>query len=103
MGFTLDVRAGQVAALLDCPAGWQVRITNDPGWTARIEAQAIVGAAALDASEIEKLIALAPEPPAVQASSLDGHLSVSGRLTIMRDGALTPYPWRPVRLSPKTP
>ena len=98
MGFTLDVRAGRVATLPDCPAGWQVTITNDPNWTAKVEALAIVGAAAIDASEVATLVTLAPEPPDIQAS-LPGHLSVSGALTIMRRGELAPFPWRHIRLS----
>ncbi|WP_428395637.1 hypothetical protein [Lichenicoccus sp.] len=97
MGFELTIVSGRVAALRDCPAGWQIEVDNDAAWHATIRAHATVGAAALDASALRSLVLFSPAPAAV-TSMVAGKFSVAGIVTVMRDGNLTQLPLNGLRL-----
>ena len=97
MGFELTIISGRVAALRDCPAGWQIEVDNDAAWHATVSAHATVGAAALDSRAVQTLVLVSPAPATV-IDTVTGQFSVSGSATVMRNGNLTQIPLHGLRL-----
>ena len=48
VGFSLSLSNACFGSFPELPAGWSFEILNDPSWQGRMEAQVIVGAAAID-------------------------------------------------------
>ncbi len=101
MGFSLHVAGGRVAAAPDCPAGWRFTIDNDPSWRTTVQAHAVVGAAATSPDALARMVRFAPAPPEVAADLGAAKMSVSGEVTVMRNGVLKTLPLRDLALSPK--
>ena len=87
MGFDLTIQSGRIAVLRQAPPGWRLTIDNDPSWHARITANAVVGAAALEDADLARLFLLAAAPDSVRASFPEV-LQVSGRIEVMKDGEM---------------
>ena len=86
IGIKLTIRSGRVYRLVDCPAGWSMNILNDPDWTTTLDAQAVVGAAAITSREASTMILVAAMPSA-DALPDAGPISATGELTTMRYGS----------------
>ena len=86
IGIKLTIRSGRVYRLVDCPAGWSINVLNDPNWTTTLDAQAVVGAAAITSREASTMILVAAMPGA-DALPDAGPISATGKLTAMRYGS----------------
>ncbi len=86
IGIKLTIRSGRVYRLVDCPAGWSINVLNDPNWTTTLDAQAVVGAAAITSREASTMILVAAMPSAGALPNA-GPISATGELTTMRYGS----------------
>ncbi len=82
MAFDLRIKGGRVSAFRTVPAGWTVTIDNDPSWNGSVAGQAVVGAAALEGSDLATMFTVSPPPPAAGGQTP----SLSGSITAMVDG-----------------
>ena len=98
MGVELHIASGRIAALQDCPPGWQIEVDNDAAWHATLNAHATIGAAAIDSGALRRLILLAAAPSTV-AATLGGPLTVEGSVTMMQQGGLTSIDLHGLRLT----
>ena len=87
MGFSFDIASGRVASLGRAPAGWTITIDNDPSWHARIDAHAVVGAAALETTELAGLFKMT-EPPMQDRIGPHDAIRMSGHIDVMKQGEL---------------
>ena len=62
IGIKLTIRSGRVYRLVDCPAGWSMNVLNDPSWTTTLDAEAVVGAAAITSREASTMILVTAMP-----------------------------------------
>ena len=86
IGIKLTIRSGRVAKLVDCPAGWSLNVLNDPSWTTTLDAQAVVGAAAITSAEASTMILVAAMPGSGALPDA-GPISATAELTTMRYGS----------------
>ena len=86
IGIKLMIRSGRVYRLVDCPAGWSINVLNDPSWTTTLDAQAVVGAAAITSREASTMV-LVTAMPSAGALPDAGLISATGELTTMRYGS----------------
>ena len=96
MAFDLKIRGGQVSMFRTVPAGWTITIDNDPSWNGSVAGQAVVGAAALDASELSRMFTVSPPPGAVDGEPL----ALSGSITVMVNGDETTQEFSAIKLAP---
>ena len=98
-GFALTIRHGMVLGLRPVPAGWRLRVDNDPSWTTRLDGHAVVGAAFLSPSMMANLIQLVPEPP-FTCGALDRMGTVRVTVMVYRGDMLhrVRLPWPAVRI-----
>ncbi|OGR05848.1 MAG: hypothetical protein A2511_08625 [Deltaproteobacteria bacterium RIFOXYD12_FULL_50_9] len=56
--FRISVTSGRIKFMQEIPAGWSVSIDNDPSWVSTIQANILVGAAALGLDKFNNLICI---------------------------------------------
>lgn len=79
VGFEFHIKSGRVAAVQGIPAGWDVRVENNPSWNAVVRGSSLVGAAAVDASFFKNFIVIEKN------ESLGLPFDVSGDIVVTRD------------------
>ena len=101
MAFDITIKGGQVSTLRTVPAGWVITINNDPSWNGSVTGQAVVGAAALEVSDLAKILTVSPPPTLVQGEPM----SLSGSITVTLNGDDTKrtFPSIQVRPAPASP
>jgi hypothetical protein len=56
--FRIGVTSGRIKFMKDIPSGWDISINNAPSWNSTIQANIIVGAAALSPDKFNNLICI---------------------------------------------
>lgn len=54
--FKITIASGRIKFMKDIPPGWDVSINNDPSWNSTIQANILVGAAALKPDKFNNLV-----------------------------------------------
>ena len=96
MAFDFKIKGGQVSTFRSVPAGWTITINNDPSWNGSVTGQAVVGAAALDESDVSRIFTVSPPPSAVQGEPL----TLSGSLTTMVNGDERTQAFKSIEVQP---
>jgi len=76
--FDLKISCGYVSAF-QAPPGWDVEIDNDPSNNVEIRGSILVGAAALDTGDLNKIITI------TQDLSIGPKLQVTGNIFVTKD------------------
>lgn len=79
VGFEFHIGSARIVSMREVPAGWDVQVKNNPSWNSSMEASALVGAAALDATFFEKFIRIKKK------ESLGTAFDISGDVVVTRD------------------
>lgn len=56
--FKISITSGRIKFVNDIPPGWYVSITNDPSWISTIQANILVGAAAINPDKFNDLVCI---------------------------------------------
>ncbi len=56
--FKISLTSGRIKFMKDIPPGWSVSINNDPSWVSTIQANILVGAAALRPDKFNNLVCI---------------------------------------------